>query len=85
MATLKRDGDGEGHYGSRVDAIDRVRGKVVGHEPMVGFCLLVGTATAGTYTTRDWWRTTEITEIIESSDCKIRFKTVSGSTYTLYR
>lgn len=52
---------------------------------MVGFCLLVGTITAGTFTTRDWWRTTEISEILEISDCKIRFKTVSGSTYTLYR
>lgn len=85
MATLRRDSDGEGHYGTRIQAIDRVNKKIVGHEPMVGYCLLVGTMTAGTYSTRDWWRTTEITEIIESNEDKIRFKTVSGSTYTLYR
>lgn len=82
MAHLTRESDGEGYFGSRVEAWDRVNAKVVGNKPMVGYCLLVGTMTAGMFTSRDWWRTTEITEIISEDDEKIIFKTVSGSTYT---
>jgi len=85
MPKLIRDRDGEGYYGSRVEAWDRVERKLVGHEPMVGFCLLVGTISAGMFSSRDWWRTTEITEIISEDDEKIRFKTVSGSTYTFIK
>jgi len=85
MARLVRESDGEGYYGSRVEAWDRVEKKCVGNEPMIGYCLLVGTIGAGTYSTRDWWRTTEITEIVSQDEDKMVFKTVSGSTYTLYR
>ena len=85
MPKLIRDKDGEGYYGSRVEAWDRTTGKLVGHKPMVGFCLLVGTLSAGMFSSRDWWRTTEITEIISEDDEKIRFKTVSGSTYTFIK
>ena len=81
MATLIRDRDGEGYYGSRVEAIDPETGKTVGHEPMVGKALLVGTVGTGTFTTRDWWLTTAITEIISETDEEIRFKT-GNSTYT---
>lgn len=81
MASLTRDRDGEGHYGSRVEAWDRINKKLVGHKPMVGYCLLVGTLTAGMFSTRDWWRTSEITEIISETEDEIRFKT-ENSTYT---
>jgi len=81
MAQLIRDRDNEGYSGSRVEAWDRVKGEIVGYEPMVGYCLLVGTLTAGTFTTRDWWRTTEITEIVSETEDEIRFKT-ENSTYT---
>lgn len=82
MAILIRDSDGEGFSGARVEAWDRETGKLVGHEPMVGYCLLVGSVTAGMFSTRDWWRTTEITEIISQTKDEMRFKTASGSTYT---
>ncbi len=85
MARLIRDRDGEGYFGSRVEAWDRTTGKCAGNKPMIGYCLLVGTMTAGTYSTRDWWRTTEITEIVSEDDDKMVFKTVSGSTYTLLK
>lgn len=82
MASLIRDGDGEGYFGSRVEAIDAETGKVVGYEPMIGKCLLVGTLTGGMFTTRDWWMTSPITEIISRTEDEMRFKT-ANSTYTL--
>jgi len=80
MATLVRERDGEGHYGSMVESFDPKTGKCVGNVPMVGCALRVGTATAGTYSTRDWWLTTPITEIVSEDDKVIIFKT-KNSTY----
>lgn len=85
MARLVRESDGEGYFGSRVEAWDRTTGEMVGNQPIIGKCLLVGTMTAGMFSSRDWWRTTEITEFLEEKDDYLRFKTVSGSTYTLYK
>ena len=85
MARLVRERDGEGYFGSRVEAIDRTTGKCVGNKPMLGMCLLVGTQTAGTFSSRDWWCTTEIKEFVSEDDEKLIFKTVNGSTYTLYK
>jgi hypothetical protein len=87
MARLVRDRDGEGHYGCCVDAYEVVDGKlgnIVGHEPIVGCCLKVGTITAGMFSARDWWMTTQITEIISEDDEKVIFKT-ANSTYTLFK
>jgi len=82
MATLTRDRDGEGHYGCRIEARDPKQDmKVVGYEPMVGCCLFIGTVTAGTFSSRDWWLTTPITEILSETDEEIRFET-KNSTYT---
>ena len=81
MPSLARDRDGEGYSGSLVEAIDPDTGKVVGHEPMVGKALKVGTMTAGTYSNRDWWLTTPITEIISETEDEVKFKT-GNSTYT---
>jgi hypothetical protein len=83
MASLIRVGDGEGFAGSRVDAIkwdkEKDETEVVGHRPTVGCALLVGSLTAGTYSSRDWWMTTEITEILEETEEKgqlyVKFKT----------
>ena len=85
MARLIRDRDGEGFSGARVESWCRKTGEMVGNKPMIGYCLLVGSVTAGSYSSRDWWRTTEITEIISEDDEKIRFKTASESTYTFYK
>ena len=88
MAKLIRDRDGEGYYGASVQALEfdgkTPGGKVVGHKPIVGCSLKVGTVTAGTYSNRDWWMTTAITEIISETDDEIKFKT-ANSTYTLVR
>jgi len=84
MAKLIRDGDGEGYFGSRIESFDPKTGDLVGHEPMIGCCLKVGTATAGMFSSRDWWMTTPITEIISETDKEIRFKT-KNSTYTLFK
>jgi hypothetical protein len=84
MARLIRDRDGEGYFGSRVEALDRTTGECVGNEPMIGYCLLVGTMTAGMFSSRDWWRTSEITEITEATDEYMKFKT-KNSSYTLYK
>jgi gentisate 1,2-dioxygenase len=82
MATLTRHRDGEGFSGSRIQSIDPVTGKHVSHEPTVGLCLLVGSMTAGTFSSRDWWMTTPITEIVSEGDGEMVFKT-GNSTYTL--
>jgi len=84
MATLIRDRDGEGYHGSNVQAIEFPGGKVVGHKPMVGYCLKVGTMTAGMFSSRDWWMTTPIVEIISETKDEIKFKT-ENSYYTFKR
>jgi len=94
MAVLVRDRDGEGYFGSRVEVIsadttlpdkDRFSQFNGDSSTLVGNMLLVGTATAGMFTSRDWWRTNVITEIISETEDEIRFTTKSGSTYTLRR
>lgn len=82
MAILIRESDGEGYSGSRLEAIDPKTGSVVGYEPMIGKALLVGTMTGGTYSDRDWWLTSPITEIISETDEEMKFKT-KNSIYTL--
>ena len=85
MATLIRDGDGEGHFGSLIEALDpEDLSNCVGHEPMVGYRLRVGTVTAGMFSNRDWWMTSPITKIISETDDEMRFET-KNSTYTLKR
>jgi len=87
MATLvKVHPDGREEFkegGARVEAHKFNEG-VVGHEPIVGCSLLVGSVTARSYSDRDYWLTTEITEIIEETNEHILFKTLN-STYKLLR
>jgi hypothetical protein len=89
MAQLTRDRDGEGYHGSRVEIIDPETQAVEFFDgdssKLIGKMLLVGTMTAGMFTTRDWWRTNVITEILSGGDGEIRFTTESGSKYTLKR
>lgn len=69
MATLKRVLDGEGYSGSLVESIawneDGTFKKVTGSTPTVGESVRVGTLTAGTFSDRDWWMTTPVTEIVK--------------------
>jgi hypothetical protein len=83
MASLRRDRDNEGFAGSRVEAYTP-DGKLAGHEPIEGCHLLVGSVTAGTYSTRDYWLTTPITRIVSRDEDSIRFET-KNSKYTLRR
>jgi hypothetical protein len=79
MAKLKRITDGEGFVGSRSEAIKfNDKGlfeKIVSSKPTIGCSMLVGTVTASSYSSRDYWITTEVTEILEEKDEYIRFKT----------
>ena len=88
MASLIRERDGEGYSGSRVDLVipnERIESFDGDSSKLIGNMLLVGTMTAGTYSTRDWWRTNVITEIVSETKDEIKFKTESGSTYKLIR
>jgi len=75
--------------GSRCEAIrwkDDADNTLVieGHEPIVGCSLLVGSVTARSYSSRDWWMTTTITKIIEETNEYILFETIN-SKYKLLR
>lgn len=87
MATLKRVGDGAGDSGARVEAIkwndDGTFKEVVANKPVVGCSLLVGSVTARSYSSQDYWLTTTVTEIIEEREDYIRFKT-GNSEYELF-
>jgi len=69
MAKLIRISDGEGYSGSRVESIawneDGTFKEITGSKPTVGESFRVGTMGAGTYSKRDWWMTTPVTEIIK--------------------
>jgi len=91
MAILKRISDGSGDEGSRVEAIkwneDGTLKEVVDNRPVVGCSLLVGSVTARTYSDRDYWLTTEVTEIIEEKEYDgrwyMKFKT-GNSEYEIW-
>ena len=92
MPKLKRVSDGEGYHGSLVEAItwnDDGSFKIVANHPVIGCSLRVGSPFAGTYSTRDWWMTTEVTEILEESKNKeglyeyVKFKT-KNSIYEMF-
>jgi len=88
MAVLKRVSDGRGDSGSRVESIkfkdDGSFDKVVGNRPIVGYSLLVGSVTARSYSTKDYWLTTEVIEILDERDDYIKFKT-SNSEYEFWK
>jgi len=69
MAKLRRMSDGEGYSGSLIESIawneDGTFKEVTGSKVTVGESMRVGTMTAGTYSNRDWWMTTPVTEILE--------------------
>lgn len=84
MPHLRRTSDGEGESGARSDAIKYDENgrnpKVIGNRPIVGASMLVGSITARSYSDRDWWLTTAVTEIIEDKGDYVLFKT-GNSTY----
>jgi len=84
MARLIRISDGEGFSGSRSETYEvfknRMLGEIISNRPIVGCCIKVGSLTAGTYSKRDWWMTSIITEILEDKGDYVKFKT-ENSTY----
>ena len=94
MARLRRMSDGEGFAGSAIESISwnedgSVKESLPGEGPIVGYSIKVGSVTAGTYSTRDWWMTTPVTEILEEEKNEegkylyVKFKT-GNSIYEMF-
>jgi len=83
MAHLYRESDGAGDSGSSSLLIWEENGKRKSEygRPRVGVRVQVGSVTARSYSDQDYWQTTEVTEILEESNDRTKFKTRSGSTY----
>jgi hypothetical protein len=83
MPKLIRESDGSGDSGSNSQAIqwkeDGTFDKVVSNRPVIGCSMLVGSVTARSYSTQDYWLTTPVTEILEEKivdgELYVRFKT----------
>ena len=83
MPTLRRIKDGAGDSGSLSQAIqlnnEEKRVTVLGSRPLVGCIMKVGSLTARSFSNKDFWMTTPITEILEEIKTKntdyVRFKT----------
>ena len=90
MASLFRLKDGKGDQGSNVEAIrinpksGKVEFKQV-KKPIVGWALRVGSVSARSYSSQDWWMTTPIIEILEENKDEhghyVKFLTRSNSIY----
>jgi hypothetical protein len=69
MANLKRTYDSAGDSGARSEAIawheDGKFKEIVGRRPTIGCSMLVGSVTARSYSSQDYWLTTPVTEILE--------------------
>lgn len=90
MATLYKEVNGKPimiEGGSRSEAIKWKDGKfesIVSDKPTIGCSMRVGSINTRTYSDQDWWMTTEVTEILEETDDKVKFKT-KNSTYIWVR
>lgn len=86
MARLRRESDGAGDEGSMSLAISFASGKqeTVGHRPILGCSIIVGSVTARSYSNQDWWMTTEVTEILIDEPDYVKFKTLN-STYEWWK
>lgn len=79
-------------HGQRIEAIawneDGTFKEVIDHKPVIGCSLLVGSITARSYSSQDYWLTTRVTEILEEkmdedgAYVSIRFRT-ENSIYEL--
>lgn len=87
MPRLIRVSDGEGECGARSEAIawneDGTFKEIVSHKPTIGCSMLVGSVTARSYSNRDYWLTTVVTEILEETEDYVKFKT-ENSIYEWY-
>ena len=80
---LRRVSDAKGDVGSCSQAMswneDGTLDKVVSNRPTIGCSMLVGSVTARSYSAKDYWLTTDVTEILEELKTNktnyVRFKT----------
>jgi hypothetical protein len=82
MATLLKEIDGDYEFkdgGGCSQAIkwneDGTFKEVVSNRPTVGCSMLVGSVTARSFSNQDYWLTTEVLEILEETEEKVRFRT----------
>lgn len=86
MPELRRDRDGAGDSGARIEQRNRDGDLHIPNgldDIREGYNVLVGSIAARSYSYQDYWLTTEILEITERGDNYIKFKTLN-SDYTLY-
>lgn len=82
MAQLRRLSDGMGDSGAYSVAFgwDEGGNNIIekGHRPIVDCIIRVGSVTARSYSSQDYWTTTRITEIIEDTGDYVKFKTLNS-------
>ncbi len=88
MARLRRISDGAGDSGSASLALglndDGTDVVVKGYRPIVGCLMQVGSLTARSFSEKDYWTTTPVTEILEDTEDYVKFKT-GNSIYEWWR
>ena len=75
--SLRRESDGEGESGLMLVRVDPESWQPIGPNGTieVGYAIRCGSPYGGTFTLRDWWQTTPVTEILESDAESARVKT----------
>jgi hypothetical protein len=73
--SLRRESDGAGDSGPWSTLHTKGAFVSEGPRPKVGFGIAVGSPYARTYQAQDYWVTTEIQEILEESENRVRFRT----------
>jgi hypothetical protein len=80
MATLLKEIEGkmilmEGGARSEAIKFDGTNYEIIGHKPVIGCHMLVGSVTARSYSNQDYWLTTPVLEILEETEDIVKFKT----------
>ena len=79
MPSLWNENKTKGDSGGRSEAIvwnsDGTFKEIVGYRPVVGASMLVGSVTARTYESQDFWLTTPVVEILEEREDYVKFRT----------
>ena len=83
--SLRRDRDGAGDSGPMSLVAWQLEDGTIKYEhgarPRVGAIVMVGSLGGRSYAAQDYWATTTVTEILEDTEFRMRFKT-GNSVYT---
>lgn len=98
MYSLRRERDGAGDSGPMLETYkcfkndygfwepfrneDGSLEKRTGEKPQIGDCVRVGSYIARTFAMQDYWTTTPVEEILETTEDSVKFRT-TNSIYTL--